>query len=111
MNAPKHYTWIGDDHPPGWRRVGSIDVADPADTATARDRCLRVGGIYDGGTDSVAEPCAADLYDEVVTVEDANSLASAIERMADNPKEGPPAARAYIKCARLIRTKLGSVRS
>lgn len=109
--SPKHYTWIGDDHPPNWRCVGSIDVADPADTATARDRCLRIGGIYDGRTESVAEPCAADLYDEVVTVEDANALASAVERMADNPRGGEPAARAYIMCARLIRTKLGSVRS
>lgn len=60
----KHYTWIGDDHPPGWRRVGTIDIADPADSASARDRGYRIGGVYEGGSGSVAEPCAADIYKE-----------------------------------------------
>lgn len=66
-NAPLKsptYTWIGDDCPPEWERVGQIDVADPADTFTAHERGLRIGSIYDGGTSSVAEPCAADTYQE-----------------------------------------------
>jgi hypothetical protein len=58
------YTWIGDDCPPEWERVGTIDVADPADVARARDRCLRIGTIYDGRTGSVAEPCTCDVYRE-----------------------------------------------
>ncbi len=58
------YTWIGDDCPPDWERVGQIDVADPADVSWARDREYRIGRIYDGGTRSVAEPCAADVYRE-----------------------------------------------
>ncbi len=58
------YTWIGDDCPPNWERVGQIDVADPADTAWASDRGLRIGRIHDGGSRSVAEPCAADIYQE-----------------------------------------------
>lgn len=62
--AAKHFTWIGSDHPPGWRRVGQIDVADPADTRSALDRGYRIGTIYDGGSDSAAEPCAADIYAE-----------------------------------------------
>lgn len=61
----KHYTWIGDDCPPCWKRVGSIDVADPADVATALDRLRRIGTIYDGGSGSVAEPCTADIYAEI----------------------------------------------
>lgn len=59
------YTWIGDDCPPGWRRVGQIDVADPADVHSAQDRGYRIGTIYDGMTFSVAEPCAADIYEEI----------------------------------------------
>lgn len=59
----KQYSWIGDDHPPRWRRVGQIDVADPADTRRAIDQGQRIGTIYDGGTHSVAEPCAADVYE------------------------------------------------
>lgn len=58
------YTWRGNDCPPGWKRVGAIDVADPADVHTALDRGYRIGSIYDGGTYSVAEPCAADVYVE-----------------------------------------------
>jgi hypothetical protein len=61
--APK-YSWIGDDCPPQWKRVGTIDVADPADVATALDRGLKIGSIYDGKSYSVAEPCAADIYAE-----------------------------------------------
>lgn len=56
------YSWIGDDCPPGWRRVGSIDVADPADVFTALEKGYRIGTIYDGRTGSVAEPCIADIY-------------------------------------------------
>lgn len=64
MTAPQRfYTFIGGDHPPGYRRVGSIDVADPADVATALDRGLRIGNIYDGRSGSVAEPCCADVYE------------------------------------------------
>ena len=60
----KNYSWIGDDCPPQWKRVGTIDVADPADIATALDRGRRIGSIYDGKSYSVAEPCAADIYAE-----------------------------------------------
>jgi hypothetical protein len=56
------YTWIGDDCSTDWERAGSIDVADPADVAWARDQDFRIGSIYDGKTSSVAEPCAADIY-------------------------------------------------
>jgi hypothetical protein len=58
-----YYTFIGDDCPPGYRRVGSIDVADPADVSTAHDRGLRIGSIYDGRSGSCAEPCTADIYE------------------------------------------------
>jgi hypothetical protein len=58
-------TWKGDDHPPGWRRVTSIDVADPANTAWACENHYRIGTIYDGGSDSAVEPCCADVYEEV----------------------------------------------
>lgn len=60
----KFYSWIGDDCPPGWKRVGTIDVADPADVEWALDHGRRIGSIYDGKTSSVAEPCAADTYVE-----------------------------------------------
>lgn len=60
----KNYSWIGDDCPPQWKRVGTIDVADPADVATALDRGRKIGSIYDGKSYSVAEPCAADIYAE-----------------------------------------------
>jgi hypothetical protein len=60
----KNYSWVGDDCPPEWKRVGTIDVADPADVATALDRGRRIGSIYDGKSYSVAEPCAADIYAE-----------------------------------------------
>ncbi|SEE52679.1 hypothetical protein [Bradyrhizobium lablabi] len=60
----KRYSWIGDDCPPEWKRVGTIDVADPADIATALDHGRRIGTIYDGKSYSVAEPCAADIYAE-----------------------------------------------
>lgn len=59
------YTWIGDDHPPGWKRLGSIDVADPADTQWAIERDLHIGSIYDGLSRSVAEPCRADIYEQI----------------------------------------------
>lgn len=58
----KNFTWIGGDHPAGWRRVGWIDVADPADIERALDRGYRIGGVYDGGSESCAEPCTADIY-------------------------------------------------
>ena len=67
MTSHQHsvaYTWIGDDCPPGWRRVGSIDIADPADVNQAIDRGYRIGTTYDGGTYSVAEPCTSDIYEE-----------------------------------------------
>lgn len=60
----KYYTWIGDDCPPNWKRVGTIDVADPADVEWALARDRRIGTIYDGLSYSVAEPCAADTYVE-----------------------------------------------
>lgn len=68
MNIPEpreHYSWIGDDCPPRWKRVGTIDVADPADVHSALQEGLRIGEIYDGKSYSVAEPCAADIYVEV----------------------------------------------
>lgn len=64
MRDSKHYTLIGDDYPPGYRRVGTIAVADPADVASALDRGLKIGNIYDGRSGSVAEPCAADVYEQ-----------------------------------------------
>jgi hypothetical protein len=63
MSDRKIYTFVGDDCPPGYRRVGTIDVADPADIHSARDRGYRIGTIYDGGSYSCAEPCAADIYE------------------------------------------------
>lgn len=60
----KHYSWIGDDCPPQWKRVGTIDVADPADVQSALAKVLRIGTVYDGRSGSVAEPCAADIYAE-----------------------------------------------
>ena len=63
--AGHRYSWIGDDCPSDWRRVGTIDVADPADIASALDRGFRIGGVYDGMSFSVAEPCAADVYREI----------------------------------------------
>ncbi len=60
----KNYSWIGDDCPPQWKRVGTIDVADPADVSWALDKGRRIGSIYDGRSGSVAEPCAADTYIE-----------------------------------------------
>jgi hypothetical protein len=62
MNS-KGYTFIGNDCPPGYRMVGTIDVADPADVHSARDRGYRIGTIYDGYSGSCAEPCAADIYE------------------------------------------------
>ena len=59
------HTWIGDNHPAGWKRCGSIDVADPADTNWALDRGYRIGAIYDGYSGSCAEPCCADIYREM----------------------------------------------
>lgn len=59
------HRWIGSDHPQGWKKVGTIDVADPADTVTALDRGYRIGSIYDGNSGSVAEPCAADVYKQL----------------------------------------------
>jgi hypothetical protein len=56
------HTFIGDDHPPGYRKVGTIDVADPADVQRAQDRGYKIGTTYNGGSFSCAEPCAADIY-------------------------------------------------
>mgnify|MGYP000302380624 CR=1 FL=1 len=64
MTSKKYYTFIGDDHPPGYRKVGTIDVADPADTNWALDRGYKIGDIYDGLSFSVEEPCAADIYEQ-----------------------------------------------
>lgn len=61
----KSYSFIGNDCPPGYRRVGTIDVADPADVRRAEDRGYRIGTIYDGRSYSCAEPCAADIYEEL----------------------------------------------
>lgn len=58
-------SWIGSDCPPEWRKVGTIDVADPADVSWALERDYRIGAIYDGKSYSVAEPCAADIYEEI----------------------------------------------
>lgn len=63
------HSWIGDDHPAGWKRVGTIDVADPADVRWALDRGYRIGSVYDGMTYSAAEPCAADIYEEIESME------------------------------------------
>ena len=65
MSNPKVVRWIGNDCPPEWRCIGTIDVADPADTAWALDRGYRMGSIYDGYSGSCAEPCAADIYEEI----------------------------------------------
>lgn len=59
----KRYSWIGNDCPPDCRWVGTIDVADPADVSRAIDQGYKIGSIYDGRTYSVAEPCAADIYE------------------------------------------------
>lgn len=59
----KHYSFIGNDCPPGYRRVATIDVADPADVRWAQDQDYRIGSIYDGLSGSCAEPCAADVYE------------------------------------------------
>lgn len=61
----KSFTFIGDDCPPGYRRVGTIDVADPADVRGAQDQGYRIGSIYDGLSFSCAEPCAADIYERL----------------------------------------------
>lgn len=58
----RRFTWIGDDHPPGWEIAGSIDVADPADVTRALDKGFRIGSVYDGGSGLYSEPCQADLY-------------------------------------------------
>lgn len=73
-DAVRRYTWIGDDCPEGWRRVGSIDVADPADIVTARSKGRRIGEIYHGGSYSVAEPCCADTYARTPLGERADEL-------------------------------------
>lgn len=72
------HSWIGADHPPNWRRIGTIDVADPADVRWALDRDYRIGTVYDGMSFSVAEPCAADIYDEIYDEPDPTPM----------PKEG-----------------------
>ena len=77
------HTWIGDDCPEGWRRVGSIDVADPADIYTARDRGRRIGDIYNGGSGSVAEPCCADTYVRTKLGEMADDLRWQVEDLQD----------------------------
>lgn len=66
MTTIKQYSWIGDDCPPNYKRVGTIDVADPAAVDSALNRGRRIGSIYDGYSGSVAEPCAADTY---ITIE------------------------------------------
>lgn len=63
VDTRKSYSFIGDDCPPGYRRVGTIDVADPADVHSAQDKGYRIGTIYDGHSGSCAEPCAADIYE------------------------------------------------
>lgn len=55
-------TWRGADHPPGWRRVATIDVGDPADIERALDRGWVIGPVYDGGSGLHSEPFAADCY-------------------------------------------------
>lgn len=65
ISTRPEYAWVGADCPPEYRRVGSIDVADPADVSWALDRDYRIGAIYDGNSYSVAEPCAADIYEEI----------------------------------------------
>lgn len=59
-----HPAWIGDDHPAGWRRVGKIDLGDPADTKAALAKGYRIGSAYDDGSDPAGEPCAADIYEK-----------------------------------------------
>lgn len=63
MMKGRRHTFIGDDHPPGYRKVGTIDVADPADVSRALDRGHKIGTTYNGGSYSCAEPCAADIYE------------------------------------------------
>lgn len=63
--AERQFTWIGNDCPEGWRRRGRIDVADPADVTWALDKGYRIGTVYDGYSGSVAEPCAADIYESL----------------------------------------------
>lgn len=62
----KSYSFIGSDCPPGYRRVGRIDVADPADVDRAHDRGYRIGSIYNGQSGSCAEPCSADIYERAL---------------------------------------------
>lgn len=62
-DTKKSYSFIGNDCPPGYRRVGTIDVADPADVHSAQDKGYRIGTIYNGYSGSCAEPCAADIYE------------------------------------------------
>lgn len=59
----ENHSFIGDDCPPGYKRVGRIDIADPADVDRALDRGYRIGSVYDGYSGSCAEPCAADVYE------------------------------------------------
>mgnify|MGYP000969785001 CR=1 FL=1 len=65
MSSKRQYTWIGDDCPADWRCVGTIDIADPADVHSALDRGRRIGATYDGYSGSIAEPCAADIYERI----------------------------------------------
>lgn len=60
-----HHSFIGKDHPPNYKRIGTIDVADPADVSWALDQGYKIGTIYEGRSGSVAEPCAADIYEEI----------------------------------------------
>jgi len=61
----RRFTWIGDDHPDGWERYGSMDLGDPASVTWALDEGLRIGATYDGGSGLYSEPCRADLYRRV----------------------------------------------
>jgi hypothetical protein len=79
--AERHYSWIGDDCPPQWKKVGTIDVADPADTHWALERDYRIGSIYDGMSYSVAEPCAADIYAERDEIAPSPELREALEAL------------------------------
>lgn len=63
IEARNSYSFIGDNCPPGYRHIGTIDVADPANVSWALDQGYRIGSIYDGGTYSCAEPCTADIYE------------------------------------------------
>lgn len=76
----KSYSFIGNDCPPGYRRVGRIDVADPADVHSAQDKGYRIGTIYDGYSGSCAEPCAADIYERP----DEEELTATCERCQGN---------------------------